>query len=169
MELETVVAIDSGAYRKIMGNFATGVTVVTTCNGGRLHGFTANSVTGLSLEPLLLLVCVDKKAHALSELRICQSFAVNVLAADQKDISNLFAKSAPPDDCLRGVSYRIGENGAPLIDGTIAHFECRLYDDLDGGDHVIFVGEVVGGAVTSPEAMPLLYFRGAYREIASVG
>ncbi|HYC01557.1 MAG TPA: flavin reductase family protein [Candidatus Limnocylindrales bacterium] len=162
------MTIDAAAYRKIMGNFATGVTVVTTCNDGRLHGFTANSVTGLSLEPLLLLVCVDKKAHALSELRICQSFAVNMLAAGQKDISNLFAKSAPPDDCLRGVPYRLGDHGAPVIDGTIAHFECKLYDDLDGGDHVIFVGEVVGGEVTAPDTMPLLYFRGAYRELGPV-
>ena len=160
------MAIDIASYRRIMGNFATGVTVVTTDNGGLLHGLTANSVTGLSLEPLLLLVCVDRKAHAHGELLRASSFAVNILAADQVEVSNRFAKSSEPEEgSLRGVPFHRGETGAPLIGGAMAHFECRRAHEFDGGDHTIFVGEVVGGAVPRPEADPLLYFRGGYRTI----
>lgn len=161
------MAIDIASYRRIMGNFATGITVVTTDNGGFLHGLTANSVTGLSQEPLLLLVCVDKKAHAHGEMLRCSSFGVNILADDQKDLSNLFAKSGEPEKgSLRGVPFHLGATGCPLIDGAMAHFECRRTGDLDGGDHTIFLGEVVAGGVDREEASPLLYFRGGYRGLA---
>lgn len=160
------MAIDIPSYRRIMGNFATGVTVVTTDNGGLLHGLTANSVTGLSLEPLMLLVCVDRKAHAHGELLRAAAFGVNILAGDQVDVSNRFAKSAEPEEgSLRGVPFHRGSTGVPLVDGAMAHFECRPAHVFDGGDHTIFVGEVVDGAVSRPEADPLLYFRGGYRTI----
>ena len=89
--------IDAASFRRIIGNFATGVTVVTTANDGMLHGLTANSFTSVSLDPLLVLVCVDKVAHGHAELLRCTSFGVNVLAAEQKEISNLFAKVGLPE------------------------------------------------------------------------
>src|SRR6185369_13999825 len=101
--------MDTASFRKTIGTFATGVTVVTTANEGRLHGVTANSVTSVSLDPLLLLVCVDKAAHAHAELLRCSSFGVSILAADQKDVSNLFAKTGEPElGSLRGVGFRFG-------------------------------------------------------------
>jgi flavin reductase len=159
------VSVDATSFRRIIGCFATGVTVVTTANDGLLHGVTANSVTSVSLEPLLLLVCVDKAAHAHAELMRCASFGISVLAADQKEISNVFAKTGEPEPgTLRGVPFRFGLSGCPLIDGAMAHFECSPYADVDAGDHTIFVGRVIHAGVDR-EAEPLLYFRGGYRSI----
>lgn len=157
---------DSATFRRAIGNFATGVTVVTTAVGGRLHGVTANSLTSVSLEPLLLLVCVDKAANAHAEMLECSSFGVSVLASDQKDLSNLFAKSGPPEEgSLRGAPFRLGATGCPLIEGALVHFECVPHAQVDAGDHTIFVGRVADGGVERPEADPLLYFRGNYREV----
>lgn len=162
------MAIDAASYRKIVGNFATGVTVVTTANDGMLHGVTANSMTSVSLEPLLLLVCVDKAAHAHAEMLRCRSFGVNMLAGDQRDVSNLFAKTGEPEEGrLRGgTAFRYGQTGCPLLESSLAHFECVPHATFDAGDHTIFVGRVVDGEVSRPEADPLLYFRGGYRSIA---
>jgi flavin reductase (DIM6/NTAB) family NADH-FMN oxidoreductase RutF len=160
------VPFDSAAFRKAIGNFATGVTVVTTAVGGRLHGVTANSLTSVSLDPLLLLVCVDKSAHAHAEMLACSSFGVSVLAADQKDVSNLFAKSAPPEEgCLRGAAFRLGSTGCPVLEDALVHFECLPHAQVDAGDHTIFVGRVADGEVGRADVDPLLYFRGAYRAI----
>jgi flavin reductase (DIM6/NTAB) family NADH-FMN oxidoreductase RutF len=156
--------LDAPSFRRIFGNFATGVTVVTTSVAGRLHGLTANSVTSVSLDPMLLLVCVDKAAHAHAEMERCSSFAVNILAAGQQDVSNLFAKTGEPQHgSLRGVAFHEGETGCPLIDGALAHFECVPLAKVDAGDHTVFLGRVVAGAVDIAEGEPLLYFRGAYR------
>jgi flavin reductase (DIM6/NTAB) family NADH-FMN oxidoreductase RutF len=160
--------IDAPTFRRIMGCFATGVGVVTTDNDGRLHGLTANSITSVSLDPMLLLVCVDKAAHGHAELRRCRSFGISILASDQRDISNLFAKTGEPElGSLRGVPYRRGESGCPLVDGAIAHFECLPHAELDAGDHTIFVGRVLHGEAGRQDVGPLLYFRGGYREIGA--
>lgn len=159
--------IDAASFRRIIGNFATGVTVVTTANDGLLHGVTANSFTSVSLDPLLVLVCVDKAAHGHAELLRCASFGINVLAADQKDISNLFAKVGLPEKGrLRGdVGFRYGAIGCPLIEGALAHVECVPHAQVDAGDHTIFVGKALHGAIERMDTDPLLYFRGAYRDL----
>jgi len=160
------VPIDTDLFRRLMGNFATGVTVVTTAVDDRYHGFTANAVSSVSLEPLLLLVCVDKRAHACRELERAQIFGVSVLAAGQTEISNVFAKSAPPAErSLRGVPFRLGETGVPLLAGSLAWLECRVHERIDAGDHTIVLGKVVAGAAGEPEP-PLLYFRGRYSRLA---
>jgi flavin reductase (DIM6/NTAB) family NADH-FMN oxidoreductase RutF len=155
-------------FRKIMGNFATGVTVVTTDVDGRLHGFTANAVSSLSLDPLLFLVCVDKKANAHAELHKAKHFGVSMLGAEQADVSNKFAKTGLPEDgSLRGVAFHRGETGVPLIDGCIACLECEVHDRLEGGDHTIVIGRVVAGCVAPDDAVPpLVFFRGRYRRLA---
>ncbi len=161
------MAIDSGLFRTIIGNFATGVTVVTTANDGLLHGVTANSVTSLSLDPLLLLVCIDKKAHAHSEMEKCASFGVSILGADQAGLSELFARPGEPEKgSLSGAAWRYGPGGSPLLEGALAWLECRVRERLNGGDHTIFVGEVIDGEAVRAEAAPLLYFRGGYRRLA---
>lgn len=155
--------IDAASYRKVIGTFATGVTVVTSDVGGRLHGFTANAVTSVSLEPLLLLVCVDKQAHAHGELAKASAFAVNILSDRQRELSILFAKSAEPAvGELRGVEFRRGVTGAPLLDGALACLECEPFSALEGGDHTIYLGRVVEAEILS-DAAPLLYYQGAYR------
>ena len=158
--------IDASHYRKIIGSFATGVTVVTMRSDSGYHGFTANAVTSVSLDPILLLVCVEKKAVAHSELTKAGTFAVNILRREQEDWSNLFAKSGPPEaESLRGVPTRDGSTGAPVIEGVLAHLECEVADRLDGGDHTIFLGRVVEGEMDAGGS-PLLYFHGGYRSIS---
>ncbi len=160
------MGIEPKAFRDLMGTFATGVTVVATSNDGFLHGMTANAVTSLSLDPTLLLVCVDKGAFTHEQLSACSSFSVNILTADQEAVSTLFAKHEPPErDRLRGAAYRIGETGAPILEGVSAWVECRKTDALEGGDHTIFVGEAIAGSVAS-DAPPLLFHRGRYARLA---
>ncbi len=161
------MAIDEASFRRIIGTFATGVTVVTTSNDGFLHGVTANSMTSVSLDPMLLLVCVDKAAHAHAEMMRCASFGVSILAADQRDVSNLFAKTGEPQKgSLRGVDFRVGSSGCPLINGATAHFECLPHAHVDAGDHTIFVGRAIDGAIDRDDIEPLIYHRGGYRGIA---
>jgi len=163
------VSIDATSFRRIMGSFATGIGVVTTDNDGRLHGLTANSITSVSLEPMLLLVCVDKAAHGHAELMRCRSFGVSILAADQKDVSSLFAKTGEPElGTLRGVPFRTGRSGCPLVEGAIAHVECAPHAVVDAGDHTIFVGRVLHASIERDDTGPLLYFRGGYREIGDL-
>ena len=158
---------DSDAFRKIMGRFATGVTVVTTAIDGRLHGMTANAVTSVSLDPLLLLVCVAKTAVAHGEMERASHLGVSILAADQEDVSNLFASTAEPEvDGLRGAAFRIGSSGVPLLEGAVATVECEIDERFEAGDHTIVLGRAVGGELIS-EAQPLLFFGGRYARIAS--
>jgi flavin reductase (DIM6/NTAB) family NADH-FMN oxidoreductase RutF len=160
------VSIDSAQYRDIVGRFATGVTVVTTRNEGLYHGFTANAVTSVSLDPLLLLVCVDKTARAHEELVNADAFAVNILTREQEDLSNLFAQRGEPvAENLRGVPSRPGVTGAPIIEAALAYLECETAERLEGGDHTIFLGRVVAGQGGN-DGSPLLYYHGKYRTIA---
>jgi flavin reductase (DIM6/NTAB) family NADH-FMN oxidoreductase RutF len=160
-----VPSIDAAVFRALMGNFATGVTVVTTAVEGRLHGFTANAVTSVSLDPLLLLVCVDKRAHAHRELERATHFGVSMLTHSQVDVSDTFAKTGPPEiGTLRAVPFHLGETGVPLLDGCLACLECEVHELLEGGDHTIVIGQVVAGCV-GETAEPLLFFRGRYRRL----
>ena len=160
------MSVDADQYRKIIGSFATGITVITTNVDGKLHGFTANAVTSVSLDPLLLLVCVDKNARALEELRKAMAFGVSILGESQENLSNVFAaRGEPSEGTLRDISFSEGKTGAPLLDGTIAQLECEMGEHLEGGDHIIVLGKVVEAANLSDEP-PLLYFQGKYRKIA---
>jgi flavin reductase (DIM6/NTAB) family NADH-FMN oxidoreductase RutF len=158
--------IDAAAYRRVMGTFATGVTVVTTEVEGRLHGFTANAVTSVSLDPLLLLVCVDNRAHAHGELARARGFGVSILGEAQRDLSELFARRAEPTPAtLRGVPFRRGASGVPLLQGALACLECASERAFEAGDHTLYLGRVVEGAVLG-QAGPLVYYRGGYRALA---
>src|SRR5579885_3403965 len=154
--------IDRNELRRVMGHFATGVTVITTLSKeGKMHGLTANAISSLSLDPPLLLICVDKKAESYPCFEESKVFTVNILADDQEDISRRFAVSG--GEKFEGVAYRRGANGAPILNGTLAHLECKLYAAYDGGDHTIYLG-LIEEAETR-EAKPLLFFRGGYREL----
>jgi flavin reductase (DIM6/NTAB) family NADH-FMN oxidoreductase RutF len=156
------MAIEKNELRRVMGHFATGVTVITSIRtSGQLHGLTANAFTSVSLVPPLLLVCIDKKAESYPCFDESKVFTVNVLAADQEAISRKFAVTG--GDKFTGVSYRIGANGAPIIDGALAYLECRVTEKIDGGDHTIYIGEIE--QAETKEGKPLLFFRGGYREL----
>jgi flavin reductase (DIM6/NTAB) family NADH-FMN oxidoreductase RutF len=160
------VSIDPQTFRHIIGNFATGVTVITAAAGDELQGMTANAFTSLSLDPVMVLICVDRASHTHRILEQGRAFTVNVLAAHQEDVSRIFAKKAEPErGTLRGQAFRLGETGAPVLTDCLAYLECRVAEELSGGDHTIFLGEVVDAAVVK-EGGPLLFFRGAYRELA---
>jgi flavin reductase (DIM6/NTAB) family NADH-FMN oxidoreductase RutF len=156
-------AVSKDEFKAVMGSFAAGVTVVTTVDGdGRKWGLTATAFTSLSMDPPLGLVCVDKRAGSHAVLGASRKFAVNMLGADQEEISNRFASRV--DDKFEGVEHRAGEQtGCPLIGGAIAWMECEVVDVLAGGDHDIFVGRLIASG--SSDGSPLLYWRGGYRQL----
>ncbi len=157
--------VDPQEFRSIIGHFVTGVTVITTAADDRLQGMTANAVTSLSLDPVMVLVCVDKATHTHGILEQSGVFAVNILAEHQEDVSRLFAKRAEPEiGTLRGQPYEIGETGAPILSDCLAYLECRVKDVLIGGDHSIFLGEVVNERIVN-DVKPLVFFRGKYHAL----
>ncbi len=156
------MAIEKNELRRVMGHFATGVTVITSIrSSGEMHGLTANAFTSVSLIPPLLLVCIDKKAESYPCFDESKVFTVNVLAADQEALSRRFAVTG--GDKFDGVSYKVGANGAPILDGALAFLECKVTQKIDGGDHTIYIGEIEHAE--TKEGKPLLFFRGGYREL----
>lgn len=156
------MALDKNGFRRVMAFLATGVTVVTTALGEKLHGMTANAVCSVSLEPPLILVCVDRRSHTHAILAQSGVFAVNILSEEQEELARLFADRGPPQvQSLRGVPYRLGTTGAPILEGCIAYAECRVAATYPGGDHTIFLGHVRELKVVR-EAPPLLFYRSAY-------
>jgi len=150
---------DVMSIRRAMGQFASGVTVITTVTpGGEPAGCTVSAFCSLSLDPPLVLVCIDK-ARAMHELlTTAPGYVVNVLHADQQDLAQRFARRG--DDRFTGLTVHYGRHNIPLISGAIAHIECDRHTVLDGGDHTIILGRIQGLAVHDGE--PLLYARGAF-------
>ena len=156
--------VDQAEFRRVMGHFATGVTVITTHDGGgNLAGLTANAVASVSLAPPLVLVCVDKVSESYPSFGASKVFAINILRDDQEAVSRRFAKSG--GDKFTGLGYRTGVTGCPLLNDVIAHLECEVRHAFDAGDHTIYVGEAIETAVDA-EREPLLFFRGGYRNIS---
>ena len=156
------MSFDRNELRKVMGHFATGVTVVTTHDGaGRCYGLTANAVCSVSLDPPLVLVCVDKRAESHPAFGLSQAFVVNILADEQEQMSRHFAVSG--GDKFVDLSCRNGGTGAPILEGALAHVECRVVATHDAGDHTIYIGEVE--SADSRDGHPLLFFRGKYHQL----
>lgn len=146
-----------------MGRFATGVTIVTTHDRlGRPYGVTVNAFTSVSLDPTLVLVCLDQRLSGLKIFLDSRKFGVNILKRDQREISDHFATHGT--DRSRWITAT-GKSGVPLLDRTLAFLECRLAQTFEVGDHVILVGEVLEGDVSDDSAEPLLYFQGRYRDL----
>ena len=156
------MAFDRNDLRRVMGHFATGVTVVTTHDGqGRCYGLTANAVSSVSLDPPLVLVCVDKCAESYPAFDLSQVFVVNILGEHQEELSRRFAVSG--GDKFVDLACRSGGTGAPILEGALAHIECRVVAAHDAGDHTIDVGEVE--SADAGEGRPLLFFRGRYHQL----
>lgn len=155
-------------FRKAMGSFATGVTVITVDYEGEVHGMTANAFTSVSLDPLLVLVCVDHRARTHAHLHARKRFGVNVLAENQRAVSEYYASAMPTHQHAEqeaGARFDRTQHGTPVLHGALAYLECRLHSAQDAGDHTIFIAEVEDVVVR--EGDPLLYFRGAYRKIGA--
>lgn len=145
---------------------ASGVTVVTMRAGEEDHGFTASSFTSVSIDPMLVLVCVVKaqRSHALIEE--AKHFAVNILSTEQKELGMRFASSKIPDR-FAGVDITRAQTGAPILPGNLAWVDCKLKDVFPGGDHSIFVGEVVAGDAPGGQE-PLTYFNRQWGKFAAL-
>ena len=153
--------IDEFRFRQALGYFASGVTVVTTGHEGQLYGMTVSSFSSLSLSPPLVLICIDKAVPTHDALRDAGQFVVNILEKRQEHLSRRFAM--PGDDKFKGVAWHTGTLGLPVLDRVLAVIECRMHATLDGGDHTIFVGEVIDAMVD--DGTPLLYYRRGYHEL----
>ena len=154
--------ISKEEFRQALGHFAAAVTVVTTKtrDGGRA-GITVTAFSSLSLDPPLVLVCIDRRARLHAELQVDRPFAVNILKDDQELVSRRFASSQ--GDQFQEIGTSDGASGAPLITGALASIECRVTQCLSGGDHTIVVGEVQAAQIS--EGKPLVYFRGGYAQL----
>ena len=157
------MAIDGRELRNAMGLFATGVTIITTKDAsGKPFGLTANAFSSLSLDPPMLLICVDKGVDCYACFDESKVFAVNFLSLAQEELSTRFATKGI--EKFEGLSYSVGELGVALLDGALAHFECTVAHAHEGGDHTIYVGEVQ--RLVTMEGDPLLFYQGKYRSLA---
>jgi len=153
------MTFDTLAYRRALGSFPTGVTVIATRQAdGAPRGFTANSFTSVSLNPPLVLFCLAKSAASHDVFLAAKSFSINILAAEQRNISALFATQSP--DKFKAVAWRAGQTGSPILEGVAAWLDCERHALCDGGDHTVLLGRVVDFAATG--APPLVYCRGGY-------
>ena len=156
------MAIDGRELRNAMGLFATGVSIITTKDAsGKPFGLTANAFSSLSLDPPMLLICVDKEVDCYACFYESKVFGVNFLSVAQEELSTRFATKGI--EKFEGLSYSVGELGVALLDGALAHFECRVAHAYEGGDHTIYVGEVQ--RLVTMEGDPLLFFQGKYRSL----
>ena len=153
-------------FRKAMGAFATGVTIITVDLDDEVHGMTANAFTSVSLDPMLVLVCVDHSTRTHAHLHAKKRFGINVLCEDQKAISEYYARperSHEHAEAEAGARFDRTRHGTPMLDGALAFLECRLESVQEAGDHSIFIAEVEDVVVR--EGDPLLFFRSVYRKI----
>jgi 3-hydroxy-9,10-secoandrosta-1,3,5(10)-triene-9,17-dione monooxygenase reductase component len=151
--------VDPNEYKRALRKFAGGVTIVTVAEGERIHGMTASSFASVSLDPPLILVCLDKLSQTRSLVHASGSFVINILSSDQEEIARAF--SLPGTKPFDQLSHRPARDGAPVFDGVIAWLECKTIRIVEGGDHDVIIGEVV--ACDANEGEPLLYYDQDYR------
>ncbi|MBI0576908.1 flavin reductase family protein [Neobacillus cucumis] len=157
-ENELLPLVDKERFRNVIGHFASGVSIITVNHNGVDFGITASAVSSLSLEPPMLLVCVNKSTgtcHAISDEG---SFTVNILVENQKELALKFARANT--DKFNGVSFNYGELENPILTNTLAQLECRVVEEVTGGTHSVFLAEVV--KAHAEEGEPLVYFRGKF-------
>jgi flavin reductase (DIM6/NTAB) family NADH-FMN oxidoreductase RutF len=164
--------VDAAGFKAALGRFATGITVVTTLQDGVPHAMTANAFTSVSLDPPLVLVCVDKGVRMHDAILACGSWAASVLTADQRELAERFARSGRELlSQFDGVpTYPAPKTGCPVIENALSWLECRTWATHDGGDHTIVVGEVLSLGVhdlSAPDA--LVYLAGGYRKLGLPG
>lgn len=156
--------MDIQAYRQVLGQFATGITVIVTRSPQGFHGMTANSFTSVSLEPPMILVCIDQKAQTFQYLSRAAAFSISILEANQKDLSQVFANPQPSSDPFQSIAVQHTQAGIPYLSSGIAHLGCHVEASYPAGDHKIVVARVDEfGASHSRE--PLIFYGGQYRTL----
>lgn len=155
------MAVDDAQFKHALSHFASGVTIVTTAHDGVDYGLTVASFASLSLNPPLVLVCISAGSSSHEPIARSGAFGVSILGSDQEAVSGRFA--ARGGDKFAGLEIRRGMTGVPLIGNALATLECRVHQQVKGGDHSIYIGEVVD--TQTREGAPLLYFRAGYREL----
>ncbi len=158
------MAVDVDELKQVLSRRASGVAIVTARAGDAIHGMTVSAFAEVSLAPPLVLVCADKASNTHPVIARGGVFALNVLAADQAELSNLFASKRDEERRFVGLDYETGATGAPLLRGVLATLDCRVRAAHEAGDHVIYVGEVVDCRRSDRE--PLVYWAGGYRSLA---
>ena len=158
------MGVDAREFRAAMARWATGVTIVTSRAGERIHGMTVSDFAGVSLDPPLVLVCADKSTHTHARIAEGGCFAANFLAAGQEALADRFASRELEWQRFDALECTEAVTGAPLVPGALASLDCKVVATHEAGDHVIYVGRVE--AVVHGEGGPLLYYEGAYRALA---
>ena len=154
--------IDHDAFRAVMGRFASGVTVVTSVDAdGDDEGMTVSAFCSLSLDPPMILFCVDRSASMFESLAVAPGFIVNILSESQEPLARRF--SGPDPNRFEGIGYSRAPSGPVILDEVLGYLNCKRVASYDGGDHRIFVGEVE--AAEANEGRPLLYYRGGYAQL----
>jgi flavin reductase (DIM6/NTAB) family NADH-FMN oxidoreductase RutF len=171
-ESDDSAIIEQRAYRDTIGLFASGVTVITTRLGDVIHGMTANAVSSVSLNPTLLLVCVDRRSHLHDLIQQTSIFAVNILAADQVELADHFAGRARGEATPSTLRFRYGngdndDGSVPTIAGCLTALRCTVEAMYPGGDHTILIGRVIELRMGDPVAQPLIWFGGNYRRLTA--
>jgi flavin reductase (DIM6/NTAB) family NADH-FMN oxidoreductase RutF len=157
------MAVDSAEFRRILGHWTTGVAIVTSvAPGGHPRGLTANAVASVSLEPPLVLVCVERGADTHDSIRSAGSFAISILPQAAERTARRFAGDAT-ETKFEGIAWRAVLSGAPVLDEALAWVDCRVQDAYDAGDHSIYVGAVLAG--DAREGEPLVYYRGGFNRL----
>lgn len=155
-------ASDPRLLRDALGRFATGVTVITCQTGQGPVGITANSFASVSLDPALVLWSIARSSSRFAAFSGAQAFAIHILGQDERDLAARFAKAGAGFD---GLPVRAGRAGAPLVEGTLACFDCALHSAIDGGDHLILLGKVLGASFR--DGAPLVFAKGHYGTFAA--
>lgn len=157
------MSVTPDEFRNALRKFASGVTIVTVAGDGELHGMTASSFASVSLEPPLVLVCLDRTSRTRELVAEAGAFAVNVLRGGGQETSRAFAR--PGVKPFATIPHRAGGNGAPVLDEAIAVLECSTYRTFEAGDHDVVLGEVTAAFAAAGD--PLVYYDGAYRSLSS--
>src|ERR1700739_248127 len=160
------MSLNTADFRKAMGCFATGVTIIHLDLDDEIHGMTGNAFASVSLDPMLVLVCVDHSTRTHAHLHAKKRFGINVLAEDQRQISEYYARPERAHDQAEtevGAKFDRTSQGTPILHGSLAYLECRLHTAQVAGDHTIFIAEVEDVIVR--EGDPLLFFRGKYLKV----
>jgi len=154
--------IEQQLFRRVCGKYATGITVVTVLDDNEApQGMTANSFTSVSLDPPLVLFCIDRRTNFLNHFLPGKPHAINVLEEGQQDLSTCFARSG--GDRFQGVEWSPGANGAPILTDVLASLECRVDQLVEAGDHIVVIGEV--SHATWRDGQPLIYFNSGYQSL----
>lgn len=160
--------LEQRRLRDLMARFATGVSVVSARHGPLLAGMTANAIASISIDPPLMMASIARKAETHGAIIGSHAFSISILAADQQELAECFARPTTASKLTGfcGAAWHEAETGSPILEGALAYFDCRLLERHDGGDHTIFIGEIVAAGYRE-DAEPLLWYASGYRRLAA--